>query len=98
MLFQPLSTRALTQVSLAGVYPIPAAAPLSCIPALLGAVALYLWLLPERLLTPTVRVFLQFNFVNWWERPNLGGSGLVLLRWPMYKAVSCDSLVGIVVV
>ena len=51
--------------SFAGVYPIPVAPALSCIPGLWCSMALYWRLLPQEILTPEARLFMKFNFFNW---------------------------------
>ena len=55
-------------LSLADVYPIPAAPVLSCIPALIGSMVCYLRMLPRDLLTPEARCFVivgyHFTFIR----------------------------------
>ncbi|CAE7524806.1 unnamed protein product [Symbiodinium sp. CCMP2592] len=51
--------------SFAGVYPIPFAPALSCIPGLWCSMALYWRLLPQEILSPEARLFMKFNFFNW---------------------------------
>ncbi|CAE7232339.1 unnamed protein product [Symbiodinium necroappetens] len=61
----PLCLLAHLILSFAGVYPIPVAPVLSCIPACLGTLVIFLRMLPKDLLTPETLQFVKFTCLNW---------------------------------